>query len=381
MIGFGGRTIFWDLVSSRFNLSLMPDWPIPAIEMDTYYDIAERIMNVTSQYAKGSALTEILLNRLQLGGFPESRYIPLAADLKPTDFGMVHADVFFSSISLLSKASFIRPFDLAVNACAVQVLVDQGKVTGVKVISPDQRSYLLKAKTVVLSASTYETPRLLLHSGIQGKAIGRYMTNQVFMMAPGKVNRGDFPEVLGTLAILIPPTKERPFQVRLSGPAGYDWYSSHQIRPLVEDTTLDISILCFGHVNPRFENGITLNPHKKDEYGVPEIQILFSFTETEQTNIRQMEEAVKQIASVIGVQLVQDKICLMPTGDLHHTSGTCRMGNDPSTSVTNRYGQVHGVSGLYIADNSISPSLGSENPTLTTVALSLRTADHISRMH
>nr|WP_227935507.1 GMC oxidoreductase [Alkalihalobacillus deserti] len=41
--------------------------------------------------------------------------------------------------------------------------------------------------------------------------------------------------------------------------------------------------------------------------------------------------------------------------------------------LTNRYGQVHGVSGLYVADNSILPSIG----TLTTVALSIRVADYI----
>jgi hypothetical protein len=81
-------------------------------------------MNVTDEYAKGSTLTEKLLDRLQPGGFPESRYMPIAADLHPTKFGEVHSDVFFSSFSLLAKASFLRPFDLAINARAVQVLVE-----------------------------------------------------------------------------------------------------------------------------------------------------------------------------------------------------------------------------------------------------------------
>jgi choline dehydrogenase-like flavoprotein len=54
------------------------------------------------------------------------------------------------------------------------------------------------------------------------------------------------------------------------------------------------------------------------------------------------------------------------------------MGDDPSTSATNRYGQIHGVSGLYAADNSILPSIGAANPTLTTVALSTRVADYIA---
>jgi choline dehydrogenase-like flavoprotein len=52
------------------------------------------------------------------------------------------------------------------------------------------------------------------------------------------------------------------------------------------------------------------------------------------------------------------------------------MGIDPSTSAVNQYGQIHGISGLYVADNSVLPSLGA-NPTLTTVALAIRTADYI----
>lgn len=376
VICLGGRTVFWDLVASRLILSLLPDWPIPIHEMDTYYDMAERVMNVTDEYAKGSTLTEKLLDRLQQGGFPESRYMPIAADLHPTKFGEVHADVFFSSFSLLARASFLRPFDLAINARAVQVLVDQGKATGVKVMSPDMSSYILKAKTIVLSTSTYETPRLLLHSGIQGGAVGHYMTNQVFMLAPGKVNRSDFTDIPGTLAILITATPEKPYQIRLIGPTGYDWYPSSEEKPFLEE--LDILLQCFGKIDPRYENRVSLSPNRKDEYGVPEIEVHFSFSEAEQAQIQKMVEAVKRISSVADITL--GEICLVPTGDLHHTSGTCRMGDDPSTSVTNLYGKVHGISGLYVADNSVLPFIGSGNPTLTTVALAIRTADHIARL-
>ncbi|XEC94725.1 GMC oxidoreductase [Paenibacillus tarimensis] len=373
VICLGGRTVFWDVVASRLILSLLPDWPVPIHEMDTYYNIAERVMNVTDEYVKGSTVTEILLNRLQQGGFPESRYMPIAADTHPTKFGEVHADVFFSSFSLLAKASFLKPFDLAVNARAVQVLVEQGKAAGVKVMSPDMSSYILKAKTIVLSASTYETPRLLLHSGITRGAVGHYMTNQVFMLAPGKVSRSDFTDIPGTLGILITATPDKPYQIRLTGPKGYDWYPSAQEKPFLEE--LDILLQCFGKIEPRYENRVILNPDRKDEFGVPEIEVHFSFSETELAEIQKMVESVKRISSVGDITL--GEICLVPTGDLHHTSGTCRMGDDPSTSVTDRYGQVHGISGLYVADNSVLPYIGSGNPTLTTVALAIRTADHI----
>lgn len=373
VICLGGRTVFWDVVASRLNLPLLPDWPISVFEMDTYYNIAERVMNVTDEYVRGSTLSEKLLDRLQQGGFPESIYMPIAADIQPTKFGEVHADVFFSSFSLLAKSLFLRPFDLAINARAVQVLVEQGKAAGVKVMSPDMSSYILKAKTIVLSTSTYETPRLLLHSGIRGEAVGHYLTNQVFMLAPGKVNRSDFTDIPGNLGILIFGTPDRPYQIRLLGPSGYDWYPSSQEKPFLEK--LDILLQCFGRITPRYENRVILNTDRIDAYGVPEIEVHFTFSEEERAEIQKMVESVKRISSVADITL--GEICLVPTGDLHHTSGTCRMGNDPSTSVTDLYGQVHGISGLYVADNSVLPFIGSGNPTLTTVALAIRTADHI----
>ncbi|MAH57246.1 MAG: dehydrogenase [Synechococcus sp. ARS1019] len=58
--------------------------------------------------------------------------------------------------------------------------------------------------------------------------------------------------------------------------------------------------------------------------------------------------------------------------------GTCRMGDDPSSSVVNRHGQCHEVDNLYIADASVFPSCPSVGPGLTVIALALRLADHLS---
>ncbi|WP_056040351.1 GMC family oxidoreductase N-terminal domain-containing protein [Paenibacillus sp. Leaf72] len=134
---------------------------------------------------------------------------------------------------------------------------ENGYVTGVKAISPDKKAYVLKAKTVVLSKSTFETPRLLLHSGIRGRAIGHYLTNHSFVSAVGSMNRKEFPDVLGTLGILIPSSPERPYQVQLHGPDAYFWYQPYQEKPLSEE--LEINFLCNGSVEPRFENKITLD--------------------------------------------------------------------------------------------------------------------------
>lgn len=60
-----------------------------------------------------------------------------------------------------------------------------------------------------------------------------------------------------------------------------------------------------------------------------------------------------------------------------HQAGTCRMGNDPQTSVTNAYGRVHDIENLFIADGSLHVTNGGFNPALTIMALAFRVGEHI----
>ena len=60
-----------------------------------------------------------------------------------------------------------------------------------------------------------------------------------------------------------------------------------------------------------------------------------------------------------------------------HQAGTCRMGDDPATSVTDRFGRVHDLDNLYIADGSLMVTNGGFNPVLTILALAYRTGEHI----
>jgi choline dehydrogenase-like flavoprotein len=60
-----------------------------------------------------------------------------------------------------------------------------------------------------------------------------------------------------------------------------------------------------------------------------------------------------------------------------HILGGTVMGNDPSTSMTNDFGQTHEIDNLFIAGASLFPTCGAVNPTATLVALVLRTADFI----
>jgi choline dehydrogenase-like flavoprotein len=377
----GGKTLFWGLVTPRMPVS--KSWPVEEKEMDYYYKIAEQTMDVTNEYFKRSTIQSILLQRVQNSGYDDAINFPLAVDLQPTTFGVITSNVNWSSIAFLAYALNRKSFDLAVNAQAVQILVENGKTAGVKVMSPDKKTYFLKAKYVVLSAGTFDTTKILLNSGIQGRAIGHYLLDPSTVGAAGKFNRREFPETLGPLGIIVPQTKKRPYQIQIGGPFGiegdYFWQQPYEVPPHLEEELM-VGLSGYGRIEPRFENRIYLDPHKKDKFGYPDIQVSFSYSEKDKEIINQMSTEIERLSKImhttIDMKNGKPDICMNPPGSAFHTGGTCRMGDNPLTSATNRYGQVHHVPGLFVADNSLLPAIG-VNPLLTTVALSIRTADYI----
>ncbi|MZQ86080.1 LysM peptidoglycan-binding domain-containing protein [Paenibacillus sp. 5J-6] len=381
VFALGGKTLFWSTASPRMHPADFNEWPISYEELTPYYNIAERVMNISKGYTQDSTITTMMLEILRGSGFPEITELPTAIDLTATKFGQVHSNALFSSIAFLGSALNQRPFDLAVNARAVQILSENGNATGLRVMSPDKKSYVIKAKTIVVSASTWETPRLLLSSGIPGKAIGHYLMNHSKIVATVKIDRSYFPEVLGTLFIWKPRTLIEPYQMILYGPdlERYLWYPVFENKEVLKE--FDIGIETLGVVEPQFENYIALNHASVDAYGVPDIQVRFSYSEKDKAIIGKMLQAtnhmVASLLGTIGAKNRQPELSFYVPGEDYHEMGSYRMGNDPSTSATNPYGRIHGISNLYVADNSVIPYSGAANPTLTTVALAIRTTDHI----
>ena len=60
-----------------------------------------------------------------------------------------------------------------------------------------------------------------------------------------------------------------------------------------------------------------------------------------------------------------------------HLLGTCRMGDDPETSVVDRYHRSHDVPNLFICDGSSFVTSGRGQPTMTIMALAFRASEHI----
>jgi len=65
-------------------------------------------------------------------------------------------------------------------------------------------------------------------------------------------------------------------------------------------------------------------------------------------------------------------------GTIIHELGGTRMGNDPGTSVLNRWCQAHDCKNLFVTDGGPFVSQADKNPTWTILALSMRTSDYIA---
>ncbi|WP_409271597.1 GMC oxidoreductase [Neobacillus sp. SCS-31] len=373
----GGRSLFWNAATPRPIEEELRRWPINRRELDVYYRMAERLLHVTTDWAKGSSLQEQMLRRLHAAGILEAHDMPLALDLTPSRRGEVHSNAWYSSINALAAALFDRPYDLAVDAYVYRVRTQGARVSGVDVYDANKKSHRIRARNVVVSASTLETPRLLLNSNIKGEAIGRYLTGHVSMIGIGTVSRGQFSDRLGNVSILKFETEDDPYQIQILGPDQYWSYQQFEDKELKD--RLMIVYASFGRVEPRFDNRVYIEQNQKDEYGVPMQQVQYSLSETDRQTAQKVEQGIRESARAMGVTLDESSLVLRPPGADMHESCTCRMGDDPATSATNRYGQIHGVQGLYVADNSVLPTLTAAGPVLSNTALAIRQADHIFR--
>ncbi len=131
-------------------------------------------------------------------------------------------------------------------------------------------------------------------------------------------------------------------------------------------------------VHPDRNSSLTLNPGKRNKWGDPLPRIehrLDAATEARKDATHQHVMNAFQALSKTG----NSKILSTSAGNyLDHPAGGCRMGEDPSASVCNSYGQTHDHENLYVVGSPTLPAAGCTNGTLTFVALTLRSAQHIA---
>ena len=120
---------------------------------------------------------------------------------------------------------------------------------------------------------------------------------------------------------------------------------------------------------------ISLDPHHKDRYGMPVGKLRIQGHPQDVKVGQYLAEKCEAVLEEMGAKNIYSAISSVPTPNL--IAGGCRFGNDPKTSVLNRYCQAHDVSNLFVADASFMPTGGSVAYTWTIYANALRVADYI----
>lgn len=137
-----------------------------------------------------------------------------------------------------------------------------------------------------------------------------------------------------------------------------------------------ISSWMMGEVVPIKENHVRLSPDHVDKYGIPQLIVSCDWTENDDKMTADYVEQSKEMFEKAGFVEVSARDTHAPPGSDIHEMGGVRMGKDPETSLLNATNQLHACKNVFVTDGACMTSTGTQNPTLTFMALTARAANH-----
>ncbi len=298
----------------------------------------------------------------------------------------------------------IRP-----NSYVREIAVDKsGRVTGAVYFDARKKEVMQRAKAVVLCANGTETPRLLLLSkssqfpnGLANSSgvVGKHLMFGTGASAHGLLDHplNEFKSVQATRSIedFYDSDPKRGFygggridaRYGFSGPIGFAlgglppdvprWGA--EFKKACKEFNQTVTLQTFATSLPLETNNITLDPEVKDAWGLPAMRVTYrdhpdgmktkEFFRARSLEILDAMGAAKKWAGPVG-----------ETRSGGHLMGSCRMGNDPKTSVVDKFNRAHDVPNLFIVDGSSFVTSGRNHPTCTIEALAYRAAENAIKM-
>lgn len=134
-----------------------------------------------------------------------------------------------------------------------------------------------------------------------------------------------------------------------------------------------------GHTTslPLSTNSVSLDPDMADKWGRPALRCTYMDHPDDLATMKFFHDKTKELMEAAGAtNIVGSYPENGQTGNVH-LLGTCRMGNDPQTSVVDKFNRAHDVPNLFMVDGSSMVTSGRGQPTMTIMALAFRAADNI----
>ena len=412
------------------------DWPLGYKDIEPYYDLVEKYVGITGsaeglehlpdgQFQPAVALTcqeTLFRNRVKekLGrSVMPARSANLTKPLHgrgpchycgPCERGCMTHSYFNSAFTTVADALASGHCTLISNAMAYKVLMDAdlNRARGVLYIDRNTRKPReVNARAVILCAQSQESVRILLNSATPQYAsglanssgvLGHYLTAHV--RSGG--GHGEFPSFgakpslegggphkpLGIYVARFrnlpnaPPFKKflRGFGYEGESSTGFNWgaagFGEAYKQALLEPRT-SLEVTGFGEVLPRWDNFVEIDPSVKDIYGIPALKIYMSDGENERAMIQDMGDSAGEMLEAAGAKNIRTYAHPSAPRWALHEAGIARMGSDPKKSVLNQFQQTHDVKNLFVMDASGFTSNPCQNPTLTIMALCVRSCDYL----
>ncbi len=316
-------------------------------------------------------------------------------------------------VALLTKTMATGKAELMAETYVSRIITDGRRATGVEYIDAAGVMHTMDANLVIVAGGAIETPRILLLSGIEHPFIGRHL-----MVHFQTIVVGHFPD------LRLHPHKGRSVthvhddamvqddgSRKAAAESGLPWIRGGLVEhsgggfPIMEarhspwgrfhtqvirDSNLRERMWAFimqGEDLPYGTNTVDLSPSIRDARGYPVARVTYSPGRHELAASKYHGKILQSVLEEMGAEWVLHTsspgvsyhgIGATPVPESRHVIGTARMGDDPETSVVDRWGRVHSLDNVVIADSSVFVTSSGYGPTLTLVALASRAAHHLA---
>lgn len=411
--------------------SALEDWPISYDDLEPSYERAERELGVAGDdsqnpfapprkrpqpmppfpYNKEAQLLIPAARRLGWHPFP----IPMLRNSvpyggRPACIHMRWCAGYACPISAKAGTqNTVIPAALATGNCELrtgamvsEVLTDaRGRARGVKYFDAGDRQQEQTADLVVVSASAMESARLLLNSksplfpnglGNSNGWVGRCFQGHGRGWAYGVMQEETYEEAgpgatvafcdfnhgnkgLRGGGMIANDFTRPPYGFASRRPPGApSWGLAHKA---FQRENYKRTVLVTGPIQqiPVCESCVRVDPAVRDYWGIPVARLCERCHPHDKELIALVADRSEELLREAGATRTWKG---GGPASAMHQAGTCRMGDDPKASVTDRYGRVHGVDNLFVADASLHVTNGGFNPALTILALGYWVGDHIA---
>jgi choline dehydrogenase-like flavoprotein len=130
-----------------------------------------------------------------------------------------------------------------------------------------------------------------------------------------------------------------------------------------------------GECVPLEKNHVRLHKDLKDKYGIPQLIVSCEWSENDDKMVADYIAQQTEMFEKAGFTNIKVEDTKSPPGSDIHEMGGVRMGKDPKNSLLNEWNQLHHCRNVFVTDGACMTSTGSQNPTLTFMALTARAAN------